>query len=168
MAGDMPRAIHVDKAKEGPERPLGRDRFVAARHEQRVIDFYRSPGSTIFGAVVSICGVHAVSSGSQRRPDSCPTLVTLVGELDLATAPLLRECLTRIDGHIDVDCSGLEFVGAEGLGIFASTQARADDNFVFVDPSRSLVRLLRITGLDASLKIRSTTLPARSTGCTTG
>lgn len=155
MASDMARVIHIGKAKQGPARHPGRDRFVAGRHEQRVIDFYRSLGSTFFGAVVSTFGVHAASSGS------CPTLVTVVGELDLSNAPVLRECFTRIRGNVEVDCSGLEFVDASGLGVFASTRARADANFVFVDPNRSLVRLLRITGLYASLEIRSTELPAR-------
>jgi len=140
---------------------LGRDGFGPASHEQRVVDFYRSLGSTFFGAVVSTCGVHAAPAGSQRRPDSCPTMVTVLGDLDLANAPLLRACFASIDGHIDVECSGLGFVDSEGLGVLASTQARTDANFVFVEPSRSLVRLLRATGLDASLEIRSAASLAR-------
>jgi anti-anti-sigma factor len=155
----MTRAIDVDKNKLDPDR--GPDRFAAARDEQRVIDFYRSPGSTFFGAVVSTCAVHAAPPGLQRRADSCPTLVTLVGELDLSTAPVLRACFASIRGPVDIDCSGLEFVSAQGLGVFASTQARADADFVFVDPSRLLIRLFRVTGLDASLEIRTTALPPR-------
>jgi adenylate kinase len=160
MASHMTPAIHISKTK-GLDRHVGRDRFATARDEQRVNDFYRSVGSTFFGAVVSTCGVHAAPSGSQTRPDSCPTLVTVLGELDLSTAPILRACFASIDGPIDVDCSGLEFVDAQGLGVLASTSARADASFVFVDPSRSLLRLLRVTGLDANLEIRSTASPAR-------
>lgn len=157
----MTRTIRIDRTKQGPGHHLGRDWFVAARHELRVIDFYRNLGSTFFGAVVSTCGVAAAPSGSQRRPDSCPTLVTVLGELDLSNTPTLRACFASIDGRIDVDCSGLDFVDAQGLGVFASTQARADAHFVFVDPSRTLSRLLRLTGLDENLEIRSTVLPAR-------
>jgi anti-anti-sigma factor len=139
----------------------GRDRCEPARHEPRVVDFYRSLGSTFFGAVVSTCGVHAASTGSQRRPDSCPTTVTVVGDLDLANAPVLRACFASVDGHVDVECSGLGFVDREGLGVLTSTQARTDADFVFVEPSRSLVRLLRATGLDASLEFRPAALPVR-------
>jgi anti-anti-sigma factor len=135
-------------------------RFVTAPRDRRVVDFYRSLDSACFGAVVSTPGVDARTSDS-RDPDPCLTFVTLLGELDLATAPLLRECFALIGGSVEVDCSGLEFVDAEGLGVFASTQARKDANFVFVDPTCSLLRLLRITGLDASLDVRSNGLLVR-------
>src|SRR6478752_6423399 len=95
-ASDMTRTIHSDRAKQGPDRHRGRDCFVAARHEQRVIDFYRNLGSTFFGAVVSTCGLHASPSASQRRPDSCPTLVTVLGELDHSNTPILRTCFASI------------------------------------------------------------------------
>lgn len=157
----MTRVVRIDKAKAVHDRHLGRDRFGPARHEQRVVDFYRSLGPTFFGAVVSTCGVHAAGTGSQRRPDSCPTMVTVLGDLDLANAPLLRACFASLDGHIDVECSGLESVDSEGLRVFASTQARTNARFVFVEPSRSLVRRLRATGLDSSLEIRPAALPAR-------
>ena len=161
MAGDPTRTIRIDKAKEGRVRDVGRDRSLTARHEQRVIDFYHSLDSTFFGAVISNCGLHGPPAGSRHRPDTCPTLVTVLGDLDLSNAPLLRACFACIDGHIHVDCSGLESIDPEGLGVLASTQARADAHFVFVDPNRSLLTLLRATGLDASLEIRSTALPTR-------
>jgi anti-anti-sigma regulatory factor len=149
------------KPSRGLDRGLGRDRFVPPSHEQRVVDFYRSLGSTFFGAVVSTCGFDAAPQGSQRRPGSCPTLVTVLGTLDSSNASILRACFAGIDGHIDVDCSGLELVDTEGLGAFVSTQSRPDADFVFVDPSDSLLRLLRSAGLYASLAIRSTALPDR-------
>jgi anti-sigma B factor antagonist len=89
---------------------------------------------------------------------SGPTVVTLAGELDLATAPELRELLASIDGDVELDCSRLELVGAEGLGVFASAHRRCDGQgwkFVLVDPSPLLLRLLGITGLDASLHVQS-------------
>jgi anti-anti-sigma regulatory factor len=147
MTGDITRAIQFDRAEQGRDRHFGRDRFTAACHEQRVIDFYRNLGPSFFGAIVSICSVRSAPSGSQRAPDSCPTLVTVLGELDVSTAPILRACFGGIDGHVDVDCSGLEHVDTEGLEVLASTQARVDANFVFVDPRRSLLMLFGATGL---------------------
>ena len=150
----------IDEAREVRDRRIGGDPFGTAPGERRVVDFYRSLNSACFGAVVSTRG-DAPTSDSRCEPDPCVTFVTLFGELDLATAPLLRECFARIGGKVEVDCSGLEFVDGEGLGVFASTQARVDANFVFVDPTCSLLRLLRITGLDAGLDVRSNALPAR-------
>jgi len=149
----MTIAKQIDETKEY--------RFVTPPDERRVVDFYRSLDSACFGAVVSTRGVDTRTSDSRYEPEPCLTFVTLLGELDVATAPLVRECFARISGNIEVDCSGLEFVDAQGLGVLASTQARMDANFVFVDPTCSLLRLLRITGLDASLEIRSNALIVR-------
>jgi anti-anti-sigma factor len=121
-------------------------------HEQRVIDFYRTVGSPYFGAVVSACDINS------------STVVTLLGELDISTVPLLRQCFAHIEGDIDVDCSGLDYVDVQGLGIFVSASARcarADAEFVLVEPTSALSRLLRITGLDTRLEIRSDSTLAR-------
>jgi anti-sigma B factor antagonist len=120
--------------------------------QQRVIDFYRSTGPSCFGAVVS-----TRRSGSGRpESESARTLVTIVGELDVFTAPLLRDCLDRIDGDVDVDCSGLEFVDARGLAVLASARARcgSERTLALIEPAPYLLRLLRITGLDATLEVR--------------
>jgi len=76
--------------------------------------------------------------------------VTLLGELDLVTAPVLGECFARLSGSIEVDCSGLDSVVEEGLGILASAVERTDAHFVFLDPTGSLAKLPRITGRNAT------------------
>jgi anti-anti-sigma factor len=132
----------------------------AGSDEPRVIDFYRTVHSPFFGAVVSRARAGCPSvgrEGSQERQDR-PTLVTLVGELDLSSAPLLDECLSGIVGDIDVECSGLDFVGARGLRslVIAHTRAQqAGARFVIVEPPLSLLRLLRVAGVDADVEIRS-------------
>ena len=143
----MTSAMHIDKAQERLHRRSGRYRLGAAGHDQRVVDFHRSLSSTFFGAVVSTC-VHAPTSGLQSAP--CPILVTLLGELDLVTAPVLGECFARLSGSIEVDCSGLDSVVEEGLGILASAVERTDAHFVFFDPTGSLAKLPEITGRDAT------------------
>jgi anti-anti-sigma factor len=128
--------------------------------EPHVIDFYRTIHAPFFGAVVSRVRAEYPSvgrAGSQERQDR-PTLVTLVGELDLSNAPLLDECLTGIVGDIDVDCSGLDFIGARGLRSLVTAHKRAQQagaRFVIVKPRPSLLRLLRVARVDAYVEIRS-------------
>lgn len=89
---------------------------------------------------------------------SRPTVVRLAGELDIATAAELRNRLASIEGDIELDCSRLEFVDAAGLGVFVSAHRRLDGHgwkFVLVEPTPLLLRLLSVTGLDASLNVRS-------------
>ena len=95
---------------------------------------------------------------------SDPTVVALVGELDIATAPIAEACLSSIVGDVEIDCSRLEFVDASGLGLFVSVHSRCEQEaskVVLVDPPQLLLRLLKITGLDMSLNVRSDELPAR-------
>ena len=124
----------------------------AGTPEQRVTDFLPKHRRTFFGAVVS------TSTNPHGRPESehAPVLVTLVGQLDTLTAPLLRDCFTRIDGAVEVDCSGLDSVDGQGLAVFVAARARSDPDgkFVLVEPAPCLLQLLRITGLDAKFEIR--------------
>jgi anti-anti-sigma factor len=128
------------------------DRYVARSEEHHVVDFYRSIRPPFFGAVVSRCA----NSAGRPQLEPVPTLVTVLGELDVTTAPLLGDCFARIDGDVEVDCSGLEFVDARGLEVFVSACARSERNrrFVLVEPARCLLRLLRVTGLDSMFDIR--------------
>jgi anti-anti-sigma regulatory factor len=145
----MTSAIGIDEVTGRSDRRFGYGRFDEPGHEQSVVDFYRSLSSTFFAAVVSSC-VHGPACRSRSAPDPCPTLVTLLGELDLSTAPVLGECFARLSGSIEVDCSGLDDVVEEGLGLFASAVERTDAHFVFLDPNSSLSKMTRITGRDAT------------------
>jgi anti-sigma B factor antagonist len=94
---------------------------------------------------------------------SHPTVVALVGELDIATVPIAETCLSSVAGDIEIDCSALEFVDASGLALFVSAHARCQDEgskLVLVDPSPLLVRLLQITDLEMTLNVRSDEVPA--------
>jgi anti-sigma B factor antagonist len=97
-------------------------------------------------------------SFSASAEGSRPTVVRLAGELDIATAAELRNRLASIEGDIELDCSRLEFVDAAGLGVFVSAHKRLDGEgwkLVLVEPTPLLLRLLSVTGLDASLHVRS-------------
>jgi len=50
--------------------------------------------------------------------DGDPRVVKLRGDLDMATAPELRACLSESSGNVEVDCAGLDFIDSSGLGVF--------------------------------------------------
>src|SRR2546429_7498005 len=66
-----------------------------------------------------------------ERPRSDVAVVGLSGDLDLLTAPLLREALRPLvdaAGVVLVDLSGLDFLGSSGLAELASAQDTAAGN----------------------------------------
>lgn len=81
--------------------------------------------------------------------------VYLRGELDVASAPGLRDQIVRLvsEGrtHIVFDCAGLEFVDSTGLGVLIGARARclAANGAVELESVRpALQRLLTITGIE--------------------
>jgi anti-anti-sigma factor len=103
--------------------------------------------------------------------DRSRIVVTVHGELDLATAPYLRDVLVTVLGHsaterparplpaaLVVDVSSLELLSAAGATVlYAAHQLAADVGVRLrlvagVRPSAS-ARILRITGLDSVLDV---------------
>lgn len=86
-----------------------------------------------------------------------PAVVRATGELDLAAVPRLLSTLERLHGDVDVDCSGLEFIDAAGLGALVRAHracAARGARLAVVDPSPAVVRLLRLVRLDTVLHLR--------------
>jgi anti-anti-sigma factor len=86
-----------------------------------------------------------------------PTVVRLMGELDLAGAPTLCSALDGLDGDVELDCSGLDFI--DGAGLWAVVQAHEacgarGAKLVMLNPSPAVDRLLSIVDLDTVLLIR--------------
>jgi anti-sigma B factor antagonist len=55
--------------------------------------------------------------------DGSPTVITLSGELDLATVGILREAFSSVDGSdLIVDCTGLQFLDSTGIAVFVSAR----------------------------------------------
>lgn len=84
-------------------------------------------------------------------------VVRLHGELDLAGVPRLLSALAGLDGDVDLDCSGVDFIDAAGLGAFVRAHqqcAARGAQLVVVDPSRAVLRLLQMVELDTVLDIR--------------
>jgi anti-sigma B factor antagonist len=86
-----------------------------------------------------------------------PAVVRLVGELDLGGVPEVRARFAELDGDVDVDCSGLDFIDASGLcALVAAHTAREarGAKLVIVGPSPRVKRVLELTSLDAALHVR--------------
>ncbi|MQA96762.1 MAG: anti-sigma factor antagonist [Streptosporangiales bacterium] len=96
-----------------------------------------------------------------RRPEY--TIVRLRGELDMATAPALRNRLMALlhPGlrRIVLDLSGLTFCDATGLGLLVGIQNRTVSLGVDLRlsaPRWQLAKVLNSTGLDRGLKVHPT------------
>jgi anti-anti-sigma factor len=80
------------------------------------------------------------------------TGLRLDGELDLATAPLLKAALVDLGSERDVhlDLALLTFIDSSGLHVIVAMAQSLDGNrsVVLVNPSTAVMRCLEITGLD--------------------
>ena len=89
------------------------------------------------------------------------TVVRAAGELDVNTAPELREQLTRLIGEdsrrIVVDLSEVSFVDSTALSVLVSALKRlrqADGDLELAAPNPSVRRVFEITGLTRLFTIR--------------
>jgi anti-sigma B factor antagonist len=83
------------------------------------------------------------------------TVVEVGGEIDVASAPALRECLNQtIDAgrrRLVVDLRQVSFLDSEGLGVLVGVYRRLrghDGSIRLVCADGLVVRILRLTGLD--------------------
>lgn len=104
---------------------------------------------------------------SEERGDW--TVVEVRGEVDLYTAPRLKERLVELIGggrvRLAVDLDGVEFLDSTGLGILIGALKRcreADGVLALVAPRDPVLKVLGITGLDRVFPIHDTV--ERATG----
>ncbi|MGH3480128.1 MAG: STAS domain-containing protein [Nocardioidaceae bacterium] len=86
-----------------------------------------------------------------------PTVVRLIGELDLVGVPQVRSVLAGLDGDVELDCSGLDFIDAAGLRVIQEAHeccAVRGSKLVLVDPSPVVEHVLGIVELDTVLLIQ--------------
>ena len=79
------------------------------------------------------------------------------GELDVSEVPRVRACLMCVDGDVELDCSGLSFIDAAGLGLLVELDAECrarHAKLLVINPSRCVIRLLELTGLDSALTVQ--------------
>ena len=87
------------------------------------------------------------------------TVVTVTGEVDIASAPALAEALNDALAtgarRVVVDLSGLGFMDLSGLRVLTSSIRRARETgarIVLANPSSSVRRLVTLTGTERILE----------------
>ena len=78
--------------------------------------------------------------------DGTRTLLKVVGELDVATAPVLGDACRRAGSPLALDLSGVTFVDGTGIGSLADLAA-AHPEMVLVALSPMVERLIDLGGL---------------------
>jgi anti-sigma B factor antagonist len=93
--------------------------------------------------------------------DDQVAVVSVTGELDLASVPQLRSCLTDLIGRgevrLVVDLGGVTFCDSTALGVFVGAHRRvtaSNGRIEFHQPPASLRNLLVVSGLDQILTVR--------------
>jgi anti-sigma B factor antagonist len=96
---------------------------------------------------------------SVSHPRRDVTLVVVAGEIDLWTAPRLRDKLLRAFGSHDsvmvVDLSPVTFFAAAGIATLIEVQAeaeRSDRRLVLITTVRCVDRVIEITGLSTNFQ----------------
>jgi anti-sigma B factor antagonist len=112
----------------------------------------------------------AVLSVEQAPPtDDGRQVVRVGGEIDMLTAPRLRDALTPVvavpGADVVLDLDAVTFLGSNGLGVLVELSQQADavgTKFRLVCANRTVSRPLTLTGLDQVLDFYEsyTDLPA--------
>jgi anti-anti-sigma factor len=140
---------------------------VRAGHFARDFGGDEAAPNGVMGAMVAIAADLArACEGTQdeqlqlefRRTADGKTMACLRGELDIATAERAHAYLrTLLDsdkkGKLILNLADLTFCDASGLGVFArlaSYARRTGRSVRIMAPRPSLVRIMRITGMDAT------------------
>ncbi len=96
----------------------------------------------------------------EERTGTSPPVVAVTGEIDVATAPQLRECLHSVitQGEVTVvlDLLGVTFLDSTALGVLVGALKRCRElggelHVVVADPR--IVKIFEITGLTSVFTI---------------
>lgn len=94
-----------------------------------------------------------------RSSDAGRAVVTVDGEIDMATAPRLRDLLNELvdDGsdQIVLDCRGLAFLDSSGIGVLVAVRNRIGDSgtLTLEAPQPHVRKVLELTGVDEHVVI---------------
>ena len=97
----------------------------------------------------------------ESRASDDGALVVVRGEVDMATAPQLRDTLLAlVDGgasRIALDCRGLDFLDSSGIGVLIAVRKRlGDDGSLTLEaPPPHVRKVLELTGVSEHVTITS-------------
>ena len=90
-----------------------------------------------------------------ERDEQGRAIVSVSGEVDLLTAPVLRERMTASiesnGGDVVLDLSGVTFLDSSGLGVILGAHRRLrerDGTLQIVATAPAVLKILTLTGLD--------------------
>ena len=95
----------------------------------------------------------------EPRTVDTETVVVVRGEIDMATAPQLRELLNALVDSgttaIVLDCQQLEFLDSSGIGVLVAARSRLGDGGTLTmnSPPPHVRKVLELTGVDQHLAI---------------
>ncbi len=99
------------------------------------------------------------------------TIVSVSGEIDVYTAPTLRDQITELVGqgrhHLIIDMGGVEFLDSTGLGVLVGglKKVRANGGSLrLICHQDRLLKIFRITGLAKVFVIFASTEEATAAG----
>jgi len=97
----------------------------------------------------------------ESRESDEGAVVVVRGEVDMATAPQLRDALfALVDGgatRIALDCRGLDFLDSSGIGVLIAVRKRlGDDGSLTLEaPPAHVRKVLELTGVSEHVTITS-------------
>lgn len=97
---------------------------------------------------------------TEEREYNHPVRLMVSGEIDVFTAPKLRERLLPLcqDGQtVVVDLSEVNYIDSTGLGVFVGAykiQQTSSGKMILIGVNRRLSRIFRITGLQDIIEIK--------------
>ena len=95
----------------------------------------------------------------ESRASADGAAVVVRGEIDMATAPLLRDKLNELvdagSTRIVLDCRGLDFLDSSGIGVLIAVRKRLGDDgaLTLESPQAHVRKVLDLTGVSAHVEI---------------
>jgi anti-sigma B factor antagonist len=100
-----------------------------------------------------------LSIAERRAPDGTP-VVAVAGEIDLFTAPELKQAIARAtrarSSRLILDLTDSSFIDSSSLGVLIGAHRRLalhGGALVIVCPGENIAKTLRITGLDGLFRV---------------
>ena len=133
----------------------------------------RCVAATGVGGEVAVAARHDPETAAPMELShrTCPTgetVVTFGGDLDILSAEVavsyVRDVIDRHRGPVEVNLTALVFCDAKGLAALVRMARYAEQKdrlFRLASPSPSLVKIMRITGLDRRFLASQASAPTR-------